>query len=177
MIARIPKETCQPCNKFISIGQPVLECENCFTAIHTKCFKVGKFACTNNLWLCPECLESTMPRYNPFAYINRNQLSDKFHENDYEGVDDTLQCVTAILEACQPYNDKEIQKLSEHLKNTDSPSLSTMFLNIDGNHSNFNSLLIELKRLRHSFPVIGLAETNIDEPLKNLYTIPKYTSF
>ncbi len=52
-----------------------------------------------------------------------------------------------------------------------------MFLNIDGNHSNFDTLLVELKGIGHSFPVIGLAETNVDEPLKNLFIIPKYDSF
>ena len=55
--------------------------------------------------------------------------------------------------------------------------MSTMFLNIEGNASNFDTFLTELKRLKHSFPVIGLAETNVDEPLKDLYTIPEYTSF
>ena len=88
-----------------------------------------------------------------------------------------LQCVVSIHERCQPYDIKELDKLTEHLKHQDASPLSTIFLNIDGNLSNFNTFLVELKRLKHSFPVIGLAETNVDEPLKDLYRIPDYTSF
>ena len=177
MIARIPKETCQPCKKFINIGQPLLECEKCSTAIHTKCHKSGRFSCINNQWLCQDCQGSILPRYNPFAYINAGLQSDKFHENDNEGIDEMLQCVVSIHESCQPYDIKELDKLTEHLKHQDNSPLSTIFLNIDGNLSNFNTFLVELKRLKHSFPVIGLAETNVDEPLKDLYRIPDYTSF
>jgi hypothetical protein len=83
----------------------------------------------------------------------------------------------SILETCHPYDIEKLNNVTEQLKNTDTPQMSTMFLNIDGNASNFNTFLTELKRLNHSFPVIGLAETNVDEPLKDLYTIPNYTSF
>ena len=52
---------------------------------------------------------------------------------------------------------------------------SSLFLNIDGNKSNFDQFLVELKRINHDFSVIGIAETNTDKPLKDLYSIPKYT--
>ena len=136
MIARIPKETCQPCKKFINIGQPLLECEKCSTAIHTKCHKSGRFSCINNQWLCQDCQGSILPRYNPFAYINAGLQSDKFHENDDESIDEILQCVVSIHERCQPYEIKELDKLTEHLKHQDTSPLSTIFLNIDGNLSN-----------------------------------------
>ena len=177
MIMKTPKETCLPCNKFINIGQPIVECERCLKAIHTKCHKLAKFTSINNQWLCHDCSDSISPRYNPFAYINEGFHSDKFHENDNEAIDETLQCVMSVLESCQPYDIGTLNNATDQFKNADAPPMSTMFLNIDGNASNFNTFLVELKRLKHSFPVIGLAETNVDEPLKDLYTIPEYTSF
>ncbi|MCP4459949.1 MAG: endonuclease/exonuclease/phosphatase family protein, partial [Cytophagales bacterium] len=54
---------------------------------------------------------------------------------------------------------------------------SSYFINIDGNNTNFDTLLTELKRINHSFSVIGIAETNTDEPLKDLYQIPGYNAF
>ena len=157
MIYKIPKEICQPCKKFISIGQPILECEKCLTAIHTHCYKAGGFASINNNWLCHSCVGTTIPRYNPFAYINSVQHdSNKFHENDSEGIDTILQSVTSILETCHPYDSTELSELTSRLKNCESSAVSAMFLNIDGNTSNFNTLLVELKRLRHSFPIIRI---------------------
>ena len=52
---------------------------------------------------------------------------------------------------------------------------SSLFLNIDRNKSNFDQFLVELKRIKHDFSVIGIAETNTDRHLKDLYSIPKYT--
>ena len=55
--------------------------------------------------------------------------------------------------------------------------LSTLFYNIDGNAFNFDSFLIELKSIGHSFDMIGLAETNTDPAQQGLYQIPAYTGF
>ena len=178
MINKLRKETCQPCHKFINIGQPILECEKCLTVVHTSCYKIGGFASINNQWMCQMCISTATPRYNPFAYLKSGQHdSDKFHENDNEGIDPVLQSVTTILETCHPYDNGEMNRLAGRLKADKSPTLSTMFLNIDGNSSNFNTFLVELKRLEQTFPVIGLAETNTDEPLKDLFTIPGYSSY
>ena len=43
--------------------------------------------------------------------------------------------------------------------------------------SNFNTFCVELKRIKHEFSVIGLAETNIEPELKSLYNISGYCSF
>ena len=50
------------------------------------------------------------------------------------------------------------------------------FLNIDGNASNFDTLLTTLTAIKEKFSIIGLVETNIDETLKKLYNIPGYNS-
>ena len=48
---------------------------------------------------------------------------------------------------------------------------STMFLNIDGNQSNFDHLVTELTGTSMKFSAIALAETNITECNKDLYKI------
>ena len=55
--------------------------------------------------------------------------------------------------------------------------LSTMFLNIDGNKSNFDEFVVLTKQLENKISVIGLAETNTSPELKNLYPLEGYNSF
>ena len=52
--------------------------------------------------------------------------------------------------------------------------MSAYFLNIDGNASNFDNFLVECKKYKHSFSVIGLAETNTSDGY--IYQIPGYYS-
>ena len=54
--------------------------------------------------------------------------------------------------------------------------LSFMLINIDGYASNFDTLSTTLAAMAHDFTVIGVAETNIESGLKNLYSIPGYES-
>ena len=54
---------------------------------------------------------------------------------------------------------------------------SSYFLNIDGNKSNFNSLVAELHRIGHKFTAIGLAETNVSSAESQVYALPDYNSF
>ena len=176
MIAKIPKETCGPCKKFINIGQPILECENCNIAIHTKCFKKGGFTNTDNLWVCSKCSDNVLPRYNPFALV-QVQESDKFYENDCESTDKTLQSLISTLNECKPYDSTTLTDAAAQINDETNTLLSTLFLNLDGNFTNFDTLLAELKRIAHPFQILGLAETNVDEPLKDLYKIPNYESF
>ncbi len=53
----------------------------------------------------------------------------------------------------------------------------SLFLNIDGNKSNFDHFTVELNRFEHNFPVIGLAETNIDPDESSVYNMASYQSF
>ena len=53
---------------------------------------------------------------------------------------------------------------------------SAIFNNIDGNASNFDTFATEIAHMNHTFSFIGIAETNIDSTLKDLYKIPGYTS-
>ena len=56
-------------------------------------------------------------------------------------------------------------------------SLSSLFLNIDGNKSNFDSFAVNIRRIWHKFSVIGLAETNVDPQNKDLFRLDGYNSF
>ena len=59
---------------------------------------------------------------------------------------------------------------------TAKQSLSCKFINIDGNASNFDTLLTTLTAINHKFTIIGIAETNVDSSQKYFYTIPGYAS-
>ena len=188
MIMQIMKEVCGPCKKFINIGQPLLECENCNTAIHTKCHKTANFSCENGLWVCEDCAAETRPRYNPFPSLRNQQHSDKFYDDDGAYDDNVLMSISNVLDNCKSYTVKELRSVIKHLQDqpttnttqTSSPksnNFSSLFLNLDGNATNFDKFLIELKRINHEFSAIGLAETNTDEPLKELYNIPNYTAY
>ena len=52
-----------------------------------------------------------------------------------------------------------------------------LFLNIDGNKTNFDAFAVDVHRMEHKFSIIGLAETNIDPENKDLYFLDDYTSF
>ena len=166
----------------------MLECEICFTAIHTKCYKTAKFSSSNGIWACETCTSNLLPRYNPFYSPSQSVASEeKFYDD--EGADDDIiaQSICRVLKNCMPYTVQDLNKIISQQKNhsshnTDKSSSETIqfssyFLNIDGNKSNFNSFCIELRRISHEFSVISLAETNTDPELKNLYQIPGYNSF
>ncbi|NQZ52267.1 MAG: hypothetical protein HRT95_19470, partial [Moritella sp.] len=186
MNVNLKKEVCGPCKKFVNIGQPILECEICNIAIHTKCYKVAKFCHINGCWTCDKCAHEIEPRYNPFSTIQGYFASDKFYDDHDTYDDNILQQASVILNNCKKYNINdfaEALKTINHAHNDQptatpqAPQLSSLFLNIDGHASNFDQFLTEIKRLDHNFSIIGLAETNTDASLKQLYNIPNYNSY
>ena len=50
------------------------------------------------------------------------------------------------------------------------------FLNIDGNASNFDSLLTTLQAMKSEFSIIGLDEINADSSISETYKIPQFNS-
>ena len=176
------KEVCKPCSKTIKIGQSLLECEVCNSAIHAKCSKIGHFKCLNSIWTCSLCAPKVLPRYNPFKVLT-SEDSDKFYDDPGTGNNEVLEKISSVLEDCQIYNTQELnaklgQLTNNNAHNSKSNTLfSSFFLNIDGNNTNFNSLIAETNSIAHKFSVIGLAETNTDQPLQNLYQLSDYTSF
>ena len=189
MIQRIIKEVCEPCRKYINIGQPLLECEICFTAIHTKCYKAGGFSTLNGLWCCRNCAANEPIRYNPFPQNSTSDYNDKFYDDEGAYDDVSIQAISQVLNNCNSYSIKNLNLAVKQLDNesieteqrcrnkSKSTQFSSYFFNIDGNKKNFNSFCVELKRLDFQFSVIALAETNVDQELQNLYQIPNYNNF
>ena len=62
------------------------------------------------------------------------------------------------------------------LHNHKGQNPTAIFNNIDGNASNFESFVAEIAQYRHSFSFIGIAETNVDVVMKDLYKMPGYHS-
>ena len=58
-----------------------------------------------------------------------------------------------------------------------SKMLSSIFLNIDGNPTNFDQFCAELKCFNHKFTAIGLAETNTEASSSSMYKIPQYNEY
>ena len=138
------------------------------------------------------CSLEFVPRYNPFEKMLNTEQSDKFYENDFTGEDATIEKISNVLNLCKSFKAQDFNSTIEQLQptkplrnlpNKQHPPLnktmqfSSYFINIDGNATNFNTLLTELSRLNHKFSVIGIAETNTDRPLQDLYRIPGYNGF
>ena len=79
---------------------------------------------------------------------------------------------SSILENCQSFS---INQLNKVLPSESNNYFSACFLNIDGNHSNFDSFAVQTSSISHNFSVIGLAETNTDPENENLYPLNDYT--
>jgi len=188
---KLIKEVCEPCSKTINIGQPILECEICCSAIHQKCYKSAGFCSVDEGWICKNCSLKIIPRYNPFKLLLNND-TDKFYNDEFAGEERMISKISHTLEKCQSYKTSDLNQAITKLQSPEEPhpntskspnqgstsfQFSVYFMNIDGNNSNFDSLLIELQRLKHKFSIIALAETNVDQPLHKLYQIPGYSSF
>ena len=178
----LPKEKCGSCDKFINIGQFILECEKCTSVIHAKCYKLSEYKNIDNLWLCPLCSTNHTQRYNPFMTLHGNLASNDnspgtFYDHDPSEALDPVQNISSVLNDCRSYTKNEINNLINDISETEHSLFSSYFLNIDGNYTNFDEFSIELNELTHKFSVIGLAETNCDPNHKNLYALPGYTSF
>ena len=180
MILNLPKETCGCCKKFISIGQTILECDKCDMIIHGKCYKKTNFSNIDSLWLCESCANDHEPHYNPFrsAYSAASGNNEAFYDEDPSDYIDTLQIMSTLLDKCKSYNKIEFNNMISEIQVPENTSLfSSYFLNIDGNTSNFDELMLELNQTKEKFSVIGLAETNTDSCNKDLYQLPNYKSF
>jgi hypothetical protein len=138
----------------------------CNSVIHTKCFKQSEFEITENNYYCKTCKLEIIKKYNPFKLISDEDESNEFDEN--------IAKRSQILENCKSYSAKDYNQISKDVSNS---STSMLFLNIDGNKSNFNSLLAELERYNEKFSIIGIAETNVCPDVSSVYQMPGYNSY
>ena len=177
MVYNLTKELCNCCSRPINIGQPIAECSICDIIIHGKCFSASNFFYVQNMFICVSCNDAeNVLKYNPFSSLDTGE-STKFYDTDPSDVIDSTKQISAILDNCSLCSIQEVNKL--FCSNTDRPTdkFSNFFLNIDGNKTNFDSLVSELETFTEKFSVIGLAETNIDPSLKSLYEISGYNSY
>ena len=165
----LQREHCSYCLKDVRLGQSITECNDCDKIIHTRCFKSSQFQIINNLNYCSACKCAIIVRYNPFKLI---EVPENGEDENYEFDFDEIATASDILEKCNPFSLDDFNHLPPTLFND---NMSSFFLNIDGNASNFDNFLVEYKNHKHSFSVIGLAETNTGEG--DVYQIPGYYNF
>ena len=173
------KEKCRHCSNNINVGQSVIECESCNIIFHSKCLKVSETFDENVIWACESCKINIVQKYNPF----KNWLgpeADIDRENDIECGHDAVS-VSQILENCKSYTIKTLNKtlLTPDIAKDISENnvASSLFLNIDGNLTNFDHMLAIIKGIKHNFKAIGLAETNTGPNTCSPYCIPNYTPY
>ena len=136
------------------------------------------------MWCCAPCSSQQIIRYNPFP-SNSSSHTDKFYDDEGAYEEELARTISQVLKNCKGYSACELMKTMNNVngqlqspsENPQSSNFSLYFNNIDGNKTNFNSLIVDLNRIGHQFSAIGLAETNIDSSLSNLYQIPDYSSF
>ena len=171
--SNLNKEVCGCCSKTIKFGQAITECGKCETAIHTRCFKKSNFGYANNIFYCKTCLIDVETRYNPFYH----DTNSNFYDGELCDIIESMQSTSSLLENCKQYTVDNMNNLLSENFPIPNNLFSSLFLNIDGNYSNFDSLVVELERYDHKYSVIGLAETNTDPSNKNLYHLDYYNSF
>ena len=176
------RETCELCDKNISIGQSTIVCKKCDHIFHGSCVTNNNFRMVRGFSYCMGCiLKEEIFRYNPFLDLFENGDSDKFFDEESPDLVEAVDMMSNILENCNSYDSNEFQNLLETSSifqtRADNNLFSSYFLNIDGNRQNFDQLVADIMRLKHNFSVIGLAETNIESESKDLYEITSnYTS-
>ena len=82
--------------------------------------------------------------------------------------------ISSVLNSCKSQTVDEINRYTAELQ---TKHTSLFFLNIDGNKTNFDTLSVELNRYKYKQSIIGLAETNTEQGLGDLYQLPEYRSF
>ena len=162
----LKKEVCPVCAKTIKIGQIIVECCECNCAMHHKCHERSTDSDVSEKFYCINCSHLAAKRYKPF------NLDTDSEENSC--TDETLVRVNHIHDKCNSYSANEFNRTFCNQSNDNS---SILFQNIDGNKSNFDSLVLELKRYNNKFSIVALAETNVGPELSNLYQLPGYNSF
>ena len=167
------KEMCTVCKKYINFGQKLCVCHICNKIIHGKCVSENNFFFKNGKMLCSACCVDASPhelRYNPFDLITSKNQTDKFYDTEPVEFDPSFSEISSLLQKCKSNTVEDLKTACKDFKN----NFSTYFLNIDGNHSNFDYLSIELDSYQHKFSVIGIVETNVEQINGNMYQLPGY---
>ena len=182
MIMKLIKEKCCCCNKNLLIGQRFVECQQCQRIIHLNCKKNSNFTFENSIYLCENCLKYSIHHhhYNPFKdlsvvereIIERDSGDDKFYGEHLSDTFDCIQKGSSLLDSCSYTKSSNLHELV-----TAGIDFKTLFYNIDGNKTNFDTFAAEIKSQKVKFSVIALAETNIGKDKGDLYNLDCYSHF
>ena len=128
MTRLLAKEVCGCCQKNISLGQAVTECEKCTCVIHTKCFKKSFFQVINNRNYCCNCKDSIEHVYNPFELLCRsnsqNDYSDRPYNAELSDCFEEFSAISDILSYCTRY------KTIEDFNNSINQNISLTDMNL-----------------------------------------------
>ena len=170
--SKLVRERCGFCSKDIRYGQLTAICAKCDKIFHSKCTNSDDIQQFRDSSFCKNCIIENhidVKRYNPFYNIFNTEHSEKFYNDEPAEFAEAIEHSSKILEDCKHHDQKSFSTATKNLK--DSEHFSTLFLNIDGNHTNFDNFLVEYSRFKHDFSIIGLAETNINAVNKDCYQI------
>ena len=119
----------------------------CDIIIHTKCYKNAKFENIDEKWMCSNCEKNYVKKYNPFT--QKYNDNEKFYDNELSDCVDSLSRMASILSSCKAYSTAELNTtVTENNKiysdaDNNKSLFSSLFLNIDGNKTNFDSFAVE----------------------------------
>ena len=169
MVTKLKREICEGCCKEIYTHNKFVICKTCEKISHLKCAeKIYEFDHIKETWTCWNCTSNLPEKYNPFDSVFYN----KYVIDDAEVSEDISQ-IRKLLENCQNLSLQQVDKFITENKQQVFPFL---FNNIDGFTSNFDLFHAKISKLKNKLGLIGLAETNIEERHKNLFSLPGYYS-
>ena len=117
--------------------------------------------------------------YNPFKELGsieeafERDSEDKLYSEDFAETFDCINRASTILDHCSNYKFRSVCN-SIHNKTSD---FKTLFYNIDGNCSNFDTFSTELINQSINYSIIALAETNTSKEKGDLYRLNNYTHY
>ena len=171
-------ELCTSCHKEVSNSCKSIYCKSCENKYHTHCTKPRMTNHRGSTYYHACLVNTDIVKYNPFYELltrNIDETEKTYIQNRscYHEVD-SLSTPSDVLENCSI---NSIESLNASILSQEKDRYMSMkFVNIDGNASNFDTLLTTLSALKKQFSIIGLVETNIDAALKDLYKMPGYNS-
>ena len=166
------RSECTKCHKNFDSNHT--SCNICGSYYHQHCSKKQLVLHRGNSY-CRTCLKvQDVIKYNLFYDVIETYTEDLdkvyFQNQNFTDNIENIYPLSNVLEICR------IDTIDSLSIDSAKKSLSCKFINIDGNASNFDTLLATLKAINHKFTIIGIAETNVDSFQKDLYTIPGYAS-
>ena len=169
-------ELCVCCTKPVRTGHPFIVCQECNCIIHKKCKTADNILMFRGATYCKTCCDKNdIVRYNPFYQPPCFNHNDQFDEEPIDYIQ-SVNTIHNILENCNTYTTSHLNSHILPHSSGQKNHLSTFFLNIDGNATNFDSLAVQLSQFKHKFSIIGLAETNTDAANNCLFQLRDYTS-